>query len=404
MKKKSIIILATVVVVCAIGLLASYVLSWPVNNDSTGGNIGKSSRFSRKTATERIDNMEELLRADENYKNSIILAYSVMHARAIQFGNLVDMSNKAAGDIPEFEGVLKEMNDQAPLFTNVANALIEAGNNLNTVVSGISCPDVTQSTINASLSYTTLQKQNYLANRFIDTTDKYIKKAEASDELMLVRDLWVDYQQMTASLEGDKKAAKALDKKGTLLTPEQALNAVKNFDTINQIGVINGEVLSSQFLRPEVVYEVFRNNIEIDQDVLAQMVLGKNPIIQPYNSEKVDQIIVSGMETNSDILAGATSAPAVIPHVDGMGGRRDSYQNALDNLLLNVDITNEMLGVHFPSYYRQNNTGEVSNLIGNMSDLCEQISMVIKQTAEGLVERLELQGSQSGNRPPRIDR
>jgi len=387
MKKKSIIILATVVVVCAIGLLASYVLSWPVNNDSTGGNIGKSSRFSRKTATERIDNMEELLRADENYKNSIILAYSVMHARAIQFGNLVDMSNKAAGDIPEFEGVLKEMNDQAPLFTNVANALIEAGNNLNTVVSGISCPDVTQSTINASLSYTTLQKQNYLANRFIDTTDKYIKKAEASDELMLVRDLWVDYQQMTASLEGDKKAAKALDKKGTLLTPEQALNAVKNFDTINQIGVINGEVLS-QYLRPGVVHEVFRNNIEIDQDVLAQMVLGKNPIIQPYNSEKVDQIIISNSEINGNLLAGSANAPAVIPHEIG---RRGNYQNDLDNLLLNVDITNEMLGVHFPSYYyRQNNTGEVGNLIGNTSDIYEQINMVIKETAEGNVERLEL--------------
>jgi len=395
MKKKSIIILATVVVVCAIGLLASYVLSWPVNNDSTGGNIGKSSRFSRKTATERIDNMEELLRADENYKNSIILAYSVMHARAIQFGNLVDMSNKAAGDIPEFEGVLKEMNDQAPLFTNVANALIEAGNNLNTVVSGISCPDVTQSTINASLSYTTLQKQNYLANRFIDTTDKYIKKAEASDELMLVRDLWVDYQQMTASLEGDKKAAKALDKKGTLLTPEQALNAVKNFDTINQIGVINGEVLS-QYLRPGVVHEVFRNNIEIDQDVLAQMVLGKNPIIQPYNSEKVDQIIISNSEINGNLLAGSANAPAVIPHEIG---RRDSYHNDLDNLLLNVDMTN----IYF-TYGKLDNTGEVSNLIGNTSDIYEQINMVIKETAEGNVERLELQGSQSGNRPPRIDR
>ena len=387
MKKKSITILATVVAVCAIGLLASFLFSWPVNNDDTSGNIGKSSRFSRKTATERIDNMEELLRADENYKNSIILAYSVMHARAIQFGNLVEMSNKAAGDIPEFEDVLKEMNEQAPIFTNVANALVEAGNNLNTVLSGNSCPDVTQSTINASLSYTTLQKQNYLANRFIDTTDKYIKKAEASEELMLVRDLWLDYQQMTAALDGDKKAAKALDKKGVLLSPEQALNAVKNFDTINQIGVINGEVLSSQFLRPEVVYEVFRNNIEIDQDVLAQMVLGKNPIIQPYNSEKADQIIISNSEINGNLLAGSANAAPVIPH--GMIGRRDSYHTDLDNLLLNVDITNEMLGVHFPSYYRQNNTGETGNLIANTSDVCEQLNQIIKQTSEGNVERLE---------------
>jgi hypothetical protein len=102
----------------------------------------------------------------------------------------------------------------------------------------------------------------------------------------------------------------------------------------------------------------------------------------------VDQIIISNSEINGNLLAGSANAPAVIPHEIG---RRGNYQNDLDNLLMNVDITNEMLGVHFPSYYyRQNNTGEVGNLIGNTSDIYEQINMVIKETAEGNVERLEL--------------
>jgi hypothetical protein len=62
-----------------------------------------------------------------------------------------------------------------------------------------------------------------------------------------------------------------------------------------------------------------------------------------------------------------------------------------------------MTNIYF-TYGKLDNTGEVSNLIGNTSDIYEQINMVIKETAEGNVERLELQGSQSGNRPPRIDR
>ena len=66
MKKKAIIIIVSVVLVCALGLVLSLVLDWPVSTDSTSGNIGKSSRFSRKAATERIDNMEELLQADED--------------------------------------------------------------------------------------------------------------------------------------------------------------------------------------------------------------------------------------------------------------------------------------------------------------------------------------------------
>ena len=247
MKKKTLIIILSVVLVCAVGLVLSLVFHWPVSSESASGNIGKSSRFSRKTATERIDNLEELLQADENYKNSIVLAYSVMQTRAMQFAALVDMSNQVADDIPEFEGVLKDMNEAAPMIKNVVESLSAAGTDLNTVLKGESCPDVTQNTINASLAYTTLQKQNELANRFIETTDKYIKKADASDELLFVRDQWVDYQQMTAALEGDTKAAKELKKKGTLLPAEKAASALNEFEVGYQIPLLMSANLSKSF-------------------------------------------------------------------------------------------------------------------------------------------------------------
>lgn len=340
MKKKSIIILACVVAVCAICLLLSHMLSWPVETGSTSGNVGKSYRFSRKTATERIDNMEELIRNDEDYKNSILLAYSVMQARAIQFGNLVDMSNQAAGDIPEFKDVLDDMNAQAPVFTNVANALVEAGNNLNTVLGGMPCPDVTQSTINASLSYTTLQKQNYLANRFIDTTDKYIKKAEASEELMLVRDLWLEYQQMTAALEGDEKAAKALDKKGILLTPEQALNAVQTFEVVNQAGIYaSRETLVS--LTTGHIFDSFPDNsLDASNETLnGSIAITPGTIWIPYN-EGVNQLIQNSLN------------------------KPDLFISAGPKIISNSDP----------------------------AEVCTQLNQVITQTAEGNVEILNLSG------------
>ena len=245
MKKKTLItIIVSLALACALALVLSLVIDWPVNSDEAGGNIGKSSRFSRKTATERIDNMEELLQADEDYKNGIVLAYSVMQTRAMQFAALVDMSNQVAGDLPEFEGVLKDMNEAAPMVKNVLESLSAAGTDLNAVLKGESCPDVTQNTINASLAYTTLQKQNELANRFIETTDNYTKKADASDELLFVRDQWVDYQQMTAALEGDTKAAKELKKKGTLLPSEKVVSALNSFDVVYQVPVFMGANLS----------------------------------------------------------------------------------------------------------------------------------------------------------------
>ena len=237
--KKGIVILSSVVAVCAAGLILSHFFDWPVDFDNAGGNIGKSSRFSRKTATESISNMEELILNDPSYKNGIVTAYTLMQTRAQQFSVLVDMSNEVAGDIPEFEGVIDEMNKVYVTVNNVCASLLRAGENINATLNGEKRPDLAQNTINASLAYTTLQKQNKLANQFIEVTDNYVKKAEADDQLLFVRDLWVDYQALTAALEGDKEFAAELEKKGSLLAAEKTVATLGSFEEVQQLVVMN---------------------------------------------------------------------------------------------------------------------------------------------------------------------
>ena len=230
MKKKSIIILASVVVVCALGLLASHLFDWPVNTSSTSGNIAKSSRFSRKTAEGGANNMQELLLADEAYKNGVVAAYYVMQARAEQFDVLVDKSNEVAGGIEEFGGVLKEMNEVKPLIDNVCASMADASSSLSSALSGGSCDDLAQNTTNAALAYTTLQKQNKIADKFINVADKYLEKNEGSNELKFVRDQWMEYQKMTAALNNDEKTAAALSKMGYQLSPEETAATMMSFD------------------------------------------------------------------------------------------------------------------------------------------------------------------------------
>ena len=223
MKKKG-IILCTLVGICAIGLISSFFIDWPVDFHSADGDIAKAAKFSREQAFKDLSNMEELLQTDSAFKGGIVAAQVVMQTRAVQFATLVDMSNEVAGNIPAFAEVLKDMNAQRELVDNVASSLAE--------------PDLAQSTINASLAYTTLQKQNNLANRFIETTDKYLETAQVDDKLKLVRDQWLEYQQMTAALDGDKTSAEALAKKGNLLSGEKALAAVANFDIAERLVVL----------------------------------------------------------------------------------------------------------------------------------------------------------------------
>ena len=207
--KKGVIMIAAVAGVCALGLILSQLVDWPVSANNAGGDIAKSSRFSRKTAAESLTNMEELIANDEGYKNGITVAYVVMQTRAAQFASLVDQSNEVAGDIPAFAEVLKDMNAVREMAENVNAQLAEAGADLNAVLGGESRPELTQHTINASLAYTNLQKQNKLADRFIETADQYLKTAEADDQLKLVRDQWEEYQLATAALEGDEEAAES---------------------------------------------------------------------------------------------------------------------------------------------------------------------------------------------------
>ena len=293
MKRNNIIILTVVVTICALGLLAASVFNWPVDSENTSGNVAKSSRFMRKTATEGITNMEELLRSDESYKDGLVAAYMVMQTRTAHFGTLVDLSNQAAGEIPEFEALLKDMNQTAPLVQNVCSALIQAGDNLNAILEGESCPDVGQSTLNASLAYVTLQKQNKLADRFIETTDRYLEKAPGSDLLKFVRDQWAQYRLMTAALEGDAKSVAKLEKGNELLSPEGTLAILKSCEGVQQEVVIETEALSRLIGLKTGLKDVVSN---LTPEGLGMSSSSFPHIPLAYNSEKIEELMTHTSE------------------------------------------------------------------------------------------------------------
>ena len=222
MKKKTLIILSVAAVVVVAGFVLSNSINWPVDVSKTEGDIGKVDRFSREADAEKLTNMEELLRTDSDYQEGMVMSYALMQLRSEQFASLVDLSNQVAGQIAEYAPLIQKMNGIGKMVNNVNAQLNDVGKQMEKALSGEECPELTQNTINASLAYTQLQKQNALANQFIETTDKYLANAKGSDQLKLVRDQWVDYQKLTAALEANKEDAKALDEKGYLLTSEKA--------------------------------------------------------------------------------------------------------------------------------------------------------------------------------------
>ena len=398
MKKKSIIILCSVVAVCAIGLITSHFVDWSVNHDEADGDIGKAARFSREQVSEKLSNMEELLQTDSAFKDGIVAAQVVMQTRAAQFGTLADMSNEAAGNIPAFTEVLKEMNANRELVNNVANSLAESAANLNAALGGEECPDLAQSTINASLAYTTLQKQNNLATRFIETTDKYLETAQGDDKLKLVRDQWLEYQQMTAALEGDKASAEALAKKGNLLSGEQALAAVGKYGLAEQLVILQScelaqnmnvetklsNAISQQTL--ERICSVFRNAAEVTVKSVNDGLALNNQEVEKIFSNALDEAMKNA---STEVVASMQKFGLNNVQKEVLAHRKIDAHNAQKEVLAHrkIDAHNALM-IGSASKVMEafnsalNNAGKIQNLNQNQNfSLNQTIGNVISQTA-----------------------
>ena len=288
--KKTVYILLSVVAVLLVGFALSSLIDWPVDLKKSEGNVSKSSRFSRKTAADGLSNMHELLLNDEDFKNTVVLSYVVMDTRSAQFNALVDMSAEVAGDIPEFKSVIKDMQKARKTAENVCASMKAAGEDLDAALGGEKPDNLAQNTTNATLAYNTLQKQNNLANRFIETTDKYLENNEDDNRLKLVRDQWAEYQQVTATLENDVEAANALKEKGYLLNAEQTTSALNLFDNMNQLILIRNSALSdalncnSSF---NVLEAINKEQLSMLANQQELVVLQGRPKINP-NSEVID--------------------------------------------------------------------------------------------------------------------
>ena len=385
MSKKNVIILGSVVVVC--GLFSSLFVDWPVDFSSASGDIAKATRFSREQASEKLTNMEELLQTDSAFKETIVVSQVVMQTRAAQFGTLVDMSNEVAGNIPAFAEVLKEMNASREMVNNVSTSLAESGEKLNAALSGEESPELAQSTINASLAYTTLQKQNKLATRFIETTDKYLETAKADDQLKFVRDQWLEYQQMTAALEGDKASAEALAKKGNLLSGEKALAAVSKCDLNAKMTVLQSCELAlsmnvpsglASAINPETlgrVISAIRSAAEVTMvNMTAEGALQSNQVEKFFNNA-LDEAMKN---TSADAIA-------------------SMQKLGLDNVQKMASTQKEVLGLNKgggPVVFNS-----AVKMVGSNSKVMEAYSTVVGNVASSLsqsqVQKLGLVGAQS---------
>lgn len=381
MKKNKTITLAAIGIAIVTAVIISQFVDWRVDSDNASGDIAKSSHFSRNTADENVGNMKELLQNDEEFKNGVMSAYMVMKTRAEQFNALVDMSAEVAGDIQEFEPVLKEMKAVKPMVKNVCESMKTAAKDLNAALGNEEAGELEQNTSNAALAYNTLQKQNKLASQFIKVADDYQKKAKANDRLKFVRDQWVDYQLLTAALTKDEQLAQELGKKGYSLSENMRAKALASFDATNQAAIINNSILEQVFnFNTALSNSTINQALKANPDLGVLFSLSENTALNDnikeatLNNTNVNEATLNNTNVNEATL---NANPALRAHEIGvqtlmsygmgdLANLRNSIQDAMMSLVNNNNLgqtvqMNDFLGNQINTVINNLSKAELNN-------------------------------------------
>ena len=417
MKKKSAIALVSVAAIFVLGLVLSLVIDWPVDTGKASGNIAKSSRFSRKTAVEALSNMQELLENDADFKNSVMLSYMVMNARANAFSALVEMSEQATAGIPEFESVIRNMKAVMPMVKNVCAAMEAAGKDIDTALGGEKAKDLPQNTNNAALAYNTLQKQNAMADRFIATADSYLAGRDMDSQIAFVRDQWLEYQTMTAALNQDKDALAQLEQKGHLQSAEQSIVSLASFPNTCQNAIVQqaamGNVMSfaDRTMAQNLVIQqsLHQNNTE---RTFSQNEMRLNNMERSLN-QNVQEIYyemgrVASYKTLCESLSGRENMQAyIIPLANtvvvSMNEKVSSFNQNVASLKQNDVALNESLRtLNDNAAVFNQNVARLNQNVGNFlptetAVVFKESATALNQIATALHENVDLI-SQNGNR------
>jgi hypothetical protein len=213
--------------------------------------------------------------------------------------------------------------------------------------------------------------------------------------LKLVRDQWLEYQQMTAVLEGDKASAEALAKKGNLLSGEKALAAVADFGIAERIAVLQSCEMAQKINVPTQIGSVVSPNVlesEISSVLLAQKEALAHRKIDSHNAqtEALAHRKIDSHNAQTEALA-HRKIDSHNAQTEALAHRKIDSHNAQTEALAHrkIDSHNALVVTNASKVMEAFNTA-LSNVANNSAlnqsqsnVIGQRIGLVISQTAIG---------------------
>src|SRR5574344_875033 len=274
------------ILLLVVGYFVGALVGFPlVEKDVSGGDIGRVNRYKKTVVSEQMKAFEEKIKADEDFRDQTIYSMSFINARTMGFRDNAQMAAEATADIPELNGMSKEMLSLMEFANNAEGSSQEALAALEALLSGKNV-NYEELSNNAIISYMLLNRGVETAKEYVGAVDAFLRgnKVEDYNILSFTRDQWASYCTLDAIMDDNEEDMKFWNSKYLLLEPEKMGIIVTNL---------------SEKLQVRAAAEAFFNQIPLsfassDSKLESRMVLG----MVYSNAQKMQVMMLEGSAKN----------------------------------------------------------------------------------------------------------
>lgn len=301
---------STIVIISILTLVVGYVLGGiigipPTNLDRIPGDIGKVNKHKSDVVNENEALLEQKLRTDSTFMAQTTYTLAFISARIGEFKENAALTSEVVADYPQVQQYQQSMSDLAAVAANAEVSAASALEALTKISLGQEGGSYEEFSNNAILSYLLLEKGLTTATNFINDVDAFLKgkKIEDYQSLAFVRDIWVNYNLVTAVLNEDNALVNYWNKAGHKLTTDKSKLGIWNTtsadfqNNVTLAAFFNAQILGSASEKLNLVNATERlgesvhmngNSINFNEQIWGIVIIQNNGKIGLWNNNNTN--------------------------------------------------------------------------------------------------------------------
>lgn len=223
-----------VLVPLIVGYVLGIVIGVPnLDSNQLSGDIGKVSKYNKKSVDPAIKAMEEKILNDSTYLQGTVATLLVVNERMEDFSNTVEYIKEATAQVSDLENQVNTLVQLNEISTNAQEQCAKAVDAISQIINGEES-DLENAMNRTTLAYMSLSRQIKAAKQFVADAEALVASNKVSEEkaaeLQAACALWANYCTIEALINNDEEELAFWNKDAVGLANMQSLESQKKLE------------------------------------------------------------------------------------------------------------------------------------------------------------------------------